>query len=75
MGSSNKAINPDGRKRFIATLYVSGVTERVSEILKPYNINLLSKNSNSLRNKVCTIKDVRSSEEKKTNVYKTGCNK
>ena len=55
-------------------IYVMGITERVSESLKPENINLFSRSWNSIRDKVFRIKDERSFEEKKNLVYEIGCN-
>ena len=57
-------------KRKTAATYNRSVTERVSNNLKYYNINLFNKISISIGNEICWIKDVSSFDEKKNLVYK-----
>ena len=61
------------REQYIAAPYVRGTSERVAKILKPFNINLRHRTSNSLKNKLCKLKDKRKDTEKKDVVYKIEC--
>jgi len=57
----------------IAPPYIKGVTERVAKIMKPYNIKVFSKISNKLRSKICKLKDIKKTHDKKNVVYKIKC--
>ena len=58
----------------ICVPYIKGVTERTSKILKNYNINLYSKNANTLKNSLCNLKDKRNADLKRNVVYQVNCN-
>ena len=45
-------------------IYIKGVTERISKILKSHNVKIPSKTSNNLKNKLCNLKDRRTAENK-----------
>ena len=63
----------NNQKVIVTAPYLTGVTERVSKLLKPHNLNVYSKNSNSLRNRMCKLKDKRNPEDKKFVVYELEC--
>ena len=67
-------MDADQQNIIVAPPYIRGVTERVTKILKPYDVKVFSKISNKLRYKVCKLKDLRKPQDKKNDVYKIKCN-
>ena len=64
----------ESRNINISTPYVKGVTETISTFLRPHNVKILSKTSNSLKNKLCNLKDQRTAENKKNVIHQLKCN-
>ena len=54
--------------------YIKGVSERVGKLLKKYDTSLVFRASNTLRNKLCSLKDKVPDTEKKNIIYKLNCN-
>ena len=48
---------PEENQIKIVAPYLKGTTERVTRLLKDHNIKIFSRNQNSLRSKLCKIKD------------------
>ena len=65
--STNKPI------RYIPAPYIKATTERVNKILRPYNLRLGSKPTNTLKIKLCILKDKISDEDKTNCVYQISC--
>ena len=53
----------------ISTPYIKGTSEKLNRILEPYSIQLSSKPSNTLRQKLCHLKDRRLVLEKKNALF------
>ena len=64
-------LNP--RKKYISTPYIKGTSERVSRLMKPYNIQLSNKPTNTIRSQLCKLKDRRNVTEKTNVVYEISC--
>ena len=64
---------PDDNQIKIIAPYIKGTTERVTRLLKNYNVKLFNKNQNSLRSKLCKMKDKKSNFDKKDVIYKVNC--
>ena len=79
MQSQNKSNNsqynqiPNTKPTRISAPYINGTSEKLNRILKPYNIQLASKPSTTLKSKLCNLKDKRSTMEKKNIVYEVPC--
>ena len=56
--------NDNERKIIVTAPYIKGATERIDKLLRPY-LKLYSINQNSLKNKLCQVKDRRLNEDKK----------
>ena len=53
--------------------YIKGISEKVSRLLQPHNIKLASKSENTLRKKLCNLKDKLPTGNVKNSVYKINC--
>ena len=62
------------RAIYTAAPYIRYVSERVSSILKKYDLHLSHKPSNKLRNQLCNFKDRREPSNEADVVYKLCCN-
>ena len=69
--TSERSVN--GNEIKIAPPYIKEVTERVSKILKLYNVTFFSKISNKFWSTICKLKDKRKPQEKKDVVYNIKC--
>ena len=63
----------NNQKVIVTAPYFAGVAERVSKLLKKHNINVYSKNSNSLRDRMCKFEDKKNPKHKKFVVYELKC--
>jgi hypothetical protein len=59
----------DRRKQYVAVPYVKGCSERIQRILKPFNIHVCHKSKNTLRAKLCHLKDRRPVIQRNKAVY------
>ena len=50
--------------RYVPAAYIKATTEKVNKILRPYNARLGSKPTNSLKSKLCILKDKVNDEDK-----------
>ena len=62
------------RLKYVKAPYIRGVSERCSKILLPYGIKLAHKSEQTLRSKLCKLKDPRPTLERTGCVYKIDCN-
>ena len=72
--SNSTSQNQQDRVKYVGAPYIKGSSERVARILKPYNIQLAHKPTNTLRSKLCNVKDKVDKENISGCVYKIGCN-
>ena len=61
-------------KIYIVAPYLKSISEATNKILRKYNVELRSKNTNTLKNKLCHLKDSRLNEEKRNIIYQINCN-
>ena len=61
------------RLKYVKVPYIRGVSERFSKILLPFGIKLANKSGETLRKKLCKLKDKRPTLEKTGCVYKIEC--
>ena len=59
--------------KFVSAPYIKGVSEKVSRLLQPYNIKLASRSNNTLRKKLCNLKDKLPKTSIRNAVYKIDC--
>ena len=59
--------------RYVPAPYIKATTERVNKILRPYNVRLGSKPTNTLKSKLCILKDKINDEDKTNCVYQISC--
>ena len=57
----------------ITAPYIKGTTERVKRLLRNHNVKLFDTNKNSLKSKICRLKDKRNNSEKSNIVYEFSC--
>ena len=69
----NDNISTNEPIRYIPAPYIKATTERVNKILRPYNIRLGSKPTNTLKSKLCILKDKINDEDKTNCVYQISC--
>ena len=50
-------LDPSTRKNYLSTPYIKGASEKVEKLLKPFNLKLSNKSSNTLRTQLCKLKD------------------
>ena len=63
------SLDPSNRKNYLSTLYIKGASEKVEKLLKPFNLKLSNKSSNTLRTQLCKLKDKKKKEESSNVVY------
>ena len=54
--------------------YLRGTSERMQRALKPYGINLCHKSGNTIRSKLCTLKDKKQPLDHHKTIYRSDCN-
>ena len=59
--------------KYISAPYIKGCSERVQRILQPHQIKIAHKPSNTIKSKLCHLKDPRVASEKNHSVYKIDC--
>ena len=59
--------------RYIPAPYIKATTERVNKILRPCNVRLGSNPTNTLKSKLCILKDKINDEDKTNCVYQISC--
>ena len=59
--------------KYISMPYIQGATEKIARILKPFNIFLGTKNTNTVGSKVSFSKDRVEKDDKNSVVYKVPC--
>ena len=64
---------PDENLIKITAPYIKGTTERVTRLLKDFNVKVFNRNQNSLRKQLCNIKDKKSNMDKKNVIYQLNC--
>ena len=58
----------------ITAPYIKGTTERVKRLLRNHNVKIFDTNRNSIKSKICQLKDKRNNSEKSNVVYEIPCN-
>ena len=53
--------------------YIKGSSERVAKVLKPFNVALSYKSNNTLRKKLCKLKNQRPRPDKTNTIYQIKC--
>ena len=64
---------PDENLIKITAPYIKGTTERVTRLLKDFNVKIFNRNQNSLRKQLCNLKDKKSNMDKKNVIYQVKC--
>ena len=59
--------------KYVSAPYIKGASERVSRILKPYDIELAHKPTNTIKSNICHMKDKRENQDKAGIVYQLEC--
>ena len=57
------------KKNYLSTPYIKGASEKVEKLLKPFNLKLSNKSSNTLRTQLCKLKDKKKIKESSNVVY------
>ena len=63
----------DVSRTYVSIPYISGVSERISRILRKYDLNVAHQPTRKLRNELCHLKDKRSTGERAGVIYKLDC--
>ena len=72
--SNSNRINPqENNFKYISAPYIKGTSERINRILKIFDIRLGHKPTNTLRSKLCNLKDKRRSQDAYDAIYKINC--
>ena len=69
----NDNIGTNEPLRHVPAPYIKEITESVYKILRPYNERLGSKPTNTLKSKLCILKDKVNEEDKTNCVYQITC--
>ena len=72
--SRGDKIDKDGNVKYVKVPYIQGKSERLARLLRPLNISLALKPSNTLSGKLQNLKDKITTNEKNSVVYKIECN-
>ena len=70
----NEPISQQDNLIKITAPYIKGTTERVKRLLRNHNVKIFDTNRNSIKSKVCQLKDKRNNSEKSNVVYEIPCN-
>ena len=60
--------------RYVSVPYIPGISERVSHIFRKFDIKIAHKPTNTIKNKICHLKDKRKNLDKAGVVYQVDCN-
>jgi hypothetical protein len=63
----------DRPRRYVSAPYMQGISEKTAKILRPYNIQLSSKATKTIKSQLCHLKDRREQQEQADVVYKLEC--
>ena len=61
-------------KRFVSAPYMQGISEKAASILRPYNVQLSSNATKTIKSELCKLKNKRKNQEQSDVVYKLNCN-
>ena len=70
---NNSSNTPSTVSSFVSIPYIAGTSERISRILKRYDVNVAHQPARKLKNEICHLKDRRSVNERAGVVYKLNC--